>query len=186
MEIERLIENMTMIAPSSGEVVRTDSDVVELTTVSDGLGTKITEYKSGNYPLANAPLTHTVTDDYQKLILSFTNDLMTEYECKTPTEKALAEMAAISFAKALDYGEELRNCRAIEFHSGAKNGYFSMISKEVDRANRQFMTALMALRQTKAPKVEINVTATNAFMAKEQQFNMDRPVRTQYENVEPK
>jgi len=153
---------------------------------SEQLDQRVDIYREYNRVLTNAPIRNSLTDDYQDMATSLANGLMLEYDCRTPTEMALARMAAISYAKVLDYGEELRNCRMIEWHSSQKNGYFTMIAKEVDRANRQFMMAVMALRQAKAPKVEVNVTATNAFMAKEQQFNMNQHDNLNHENVGPK
>jgi hypothetical protein len=48
------------------------------------------------------------------------------------------------------------------------------MSKELDRANRQFITALTTLKQMKTPSIEINVTAKTAFVGKNQQFNANK------------
>ncbi len=147
--------------------------------------TKLPDTYAGGQAITNSALGAVVTTEYQDLAMSFANELMTEYDCRTPSEKALARMAAISYTKALDYSEELRNCRAIEFHSSSKNGYFTMIGKEVERANRQFISALATLRQLKAPSLEINITAKNAFVGQNQQFNVGQNEKS-YENIKPK
>ena len=131
-----------------------------------------------------ALLVHSVTDKYMGLAVNLVNQLVTEFDCKTPSEKALAQIAAVSYAKSMDYSEEMRNSRAIKFHSGPLNGYFSMIGKEVDRANRTLISALAALKQLKAPSIEFNVTAKTAFVANNQQFNVNQ--KTNPENIDPK
>lgn len=135
--------------------------------------------------LSTTPFMESVTDGYQDLIVSFTNELIIEHDCKTPTEIALARMAAAAYVKSCDYSEELRNCRGDTWLSGAKNGFFSMIGKEIDRANRQFMSAIIALKQLRSPSIEINVTAKNAFVAGKQQFNINQDATT-HENIKPK
>jgi hypothetical protein len=57
-----------------------------------------------------------------------------------------------------------------------------VIGRELDRANRQFISALTTLRQLKAPTPSINVIAKNAFMAGQQQFNN----KNSDENISPK
>jgi len=135
---------------------------------------------------SQALLKESLTENYQELAVGFANQLIEEFDCKTPSEQALAQMAALSHAKALDYSEALRDCRAIEWHSSQKNGFFSMIGKEIDRANRQFIIATMALKQLKAPSVEINVRAKTAFIAKNQQLNVNQDNNNNNENIEPK
>ena len=64
-----------------------------------------------------------------------------------------------------------------------------MISKELDRANRQFITALTTLKQIKAPSLEINVKTKAAFVAQNQQLNVnptDKNNLNKNENIEPK
>ena len=48
-----------------------------------------------------------------------------------------------------------------------------IIGLELDRANRQFLTALQTLKQIKAPQLEVNVETKTAFVAQNQQFNVE-------------
>jgi hypothetical protein len=45
------------------------------------------------------------------------------------------------------------------------------MGKELDRANRIFLNALMTLKQLKNPPLELNIKAGNAFFGQNQQFN---------------
>jgi len=165
--------NMTMIPETNKEIVKRAGNETNPVSVSNSkYPEKLARtYSDGAYAII--PLTKVVTKEYQDLAVRLTHDLIAEYDCKTPTEMSLARMAAIAYAKSFDYSEELRNSRELDWLSPAKNGYFSMIGKEVDRANRQFMSAIMALKQIKAPSIEVNVTAKTAFIAQNQQLNVN-------------
>ena len=133
----------------------------------------------------HAPIVHALDSPYWGFALKLVDQLVKEYDCKTASEKATAQMAAVSHAKALQYEKKLRDCLGIEWHSNEKNGYFAMISKEVDRSTRQYMSAITILRQMKAPTINISVKDNTAFVAKNQQVNVNRPQNND-ENIEPK
>jgi len=133
----------------------------------------------------HAPIVHALDSPYWGFALKFADQLVKEYDCKTASEKATAQMAAVSHARALQYEKKLRDCLGIEWHSNEKNGYFSMISKEVDRSTRQYTSAITILRQMKAPTININVRANTAFVARNQQVNANKSINNN-ENIEPK
>jgi hypothetical protein len=77
----------------------------------------------------------------------------------------------------------MEQCRNIKEANDQVSRHYSVMSKELDRANRQFITALTTLKQMKAPSIEINVTAKTAFVAENQQFNVNK---NNNENIDPK
>lgn len=116
-----------------------------------------------------------LNEQYRQMASDMTERLVEEYDCRTPTELNLAKMAALSYVKALDYGERLRDCMDLQFHSTHHNGFYALLGKEVDRSNRLFITAIATLKQFKSPALNINVTAKNAFIAENQQINANKP-----------
>ena len=71
------------------------------------------------------------------------------------------------------------------------NGAYKVASQELDRANRHFINAVATLKQLKSPTMNIQVKATNAFVAQNQQVNTASPEPSVgnekvYETVEPK
>lgn len=135
------------------------------------------------------PIAETVSEKYRGLVVEFCHQLTQEYDCKTPSERALVQVIVNAYARMLEYSQELHNCRKIEYLSNEKNGFYSMLSKELDRANRQFVTALTTLKQLKTPSFEINVKTKAAFVAKNQQLNINPPNKNnpnKNENIEPK
>jgi len=129
------------------------------------------------------PLWESVSNKYAVLAIRFSKQLIEEYDCKTASEKALTQIVANAFARVMEFSNTLGKCRNLEYARNEVNGYYSIISKELDRANRQFIAALTTLKQLKAPSLEINVKAKTAFVAENQQLNI---TQNNNENIEPK
>ncbi len=55
-----------------------------------------------------------------------------------------------------------------------RTAYISILSKEADRSHRQFLSALMTLKQIKAPTIEMNIKARTAFVSDKQQININK------------
>ncbi len=66
-------------------------------------------------------------------------------------------------------------------HVGAQyDGYRNYLSKELDRAHRQFLSALETLKAIQQPAMKVNIKTNTAFVGENQQFN------TKVENNEAK
>lgn len=110
-----------------------------------------------------------------------------EYDCKTPSEKILAEMISSAYVRTLEYTKHFNISTREEFLSKEKNAHYSIYSKEVDRAQRHLLAAIATLKQIKSPTVEMNIKTKNAFIAQNQQFNTNIPPNpNQNENNESK
>ena len=129
-------------------------------------------------------LVDTVDDKFGPFIADFTNQIIAEYECKTATEKSLAQLIAGAFTNVMHYSQKLKSLTSEEYLSHEKNGYYSLISKEIDRSHRQYTSALMTLKQLKSPTISVKVNAQAAFVATNQQFNLEKV--ESYENNKPK
>lgn len=127
------------------------------------------------------PLAGTVGERYRPFVIELADQFVKEYDCKTTTEKALAEVAAGSYCRFLEYSEHFNACIRLDYLSPVKTGYYGMLSKAVDRAERHFLSAIIALKQSKNPPIELNVRT--AFVGQNQQFNS---VGGQKENDAPK
>lgn len=110
-------------------------------------------------------------DKHRTLAIEIADQLIAEYGCKTTTEKMLAETASWAYCRMLEYSGRLNGFTQIDYLSNEKNGYYNALSLSVDRANRQFLSAIHLLRQIKQPKVNITFKANNAFVAQNQQVN---------------
>ncbi len=110
--------------------------------------------------------------DYRPLAIEFANNLNKEYDCKTASEKALSQTVVNAYIRLLDDTCRFNICiEAGEYLSENRTKHLAMLSKQIDRANRQFISALTALKQFKSPQIQINVRTQNAFLAQNQQLN---------------
>jgi hypothetical protein len=110
-------------------------------------------------------------DKHRTLAIEIADQLITEYGCTTTTEKMLAETASWAYCRMLEYSNRLSGITQLDYLSNEKNSYYNALGLNVDRANRQFLSAISLLRQIKQPKVNITFKAHNAFVAQNQQIN---------------
>ncbi len=137
-----------------------------------------------HYELAN-----TVREGIRPLVLDFARKLVKEYDCQTVSEKATAEVVVMSYARILEFTRVMNRVVRLEGITHEINSLYGMVSKELDRANRHFVTALSTLRQIKAPQIGVKVNAKTAFIGGNQQFNAGQPgdpVKADYEINNPK
>lgn len=123
----------------------------------------------------HVPLAETLNDNkYRTLVIELANQLVKEYECKTSSEKMLAQTAAWAYCRMLEYSYKLNGLTRLEYLSNEKNGFYSMLSKEVDRCVRQYLSAINTLKHFKQPALSVTFKAQNAFVAQNQQINSDK------------
>lgn len=115
----------------------------------------------------------TTTESYRTFAIEFADRLSAEYECASPSEKALVQIITSSYIRTLQYAEML----SINTSGGGKpitqerNNYYNFLSKEIDRAQRQYVTGLQTLKQLKSPNLPVTIKTKNAFIAENQQVN---------------
>jgi len=111
-----------------------------------------------------------------------------DFDCKTNVEKSMAETAAMAFMRYLDASRRLNNCLDVNNQlSPVKTGYMAMLSKERDRAHRQYLSTVLTLKQLKSPTIEMTIKTKNTFVAQNQQINaVGDEVNTNYETNEGK
>ena len=75
----------------------------------------------------------------------------------------------------------------VEYISDERTRYLGYLSKQMDRAHRQYLSALMTLKQLKAPAIEMNIKTKNTFVAQNQQINATQPTESnKNETIDPK
>lgn len=138
-----------------------------------------------NFEKHYLPVHITNNQHHQTFIIDFSNQLIEEYKCQTPSEKSLVHMVAISYVRVLDYSQKLYAASHQGHCSHDLNGFCGMLSKELDRANRQYTSALMLLKQAKSPNIKVNIKSENTLIAQNQQLNINGGNGNQHENINP-
>ncbi len=120
---------------------------------------------------SHARLADTTTDKLAPLAIAVAEQLIDEYHCVTAAEKTLAEMVANAYIRVLRYSEALNDIYSRGTTTPQINKYMSITSTELDRANRQYLTALSTLKSFKQPSVSVTFKANTAFVAQHQEIN---------------
>lgn len=155
--------------------------------VLEKLNKKTLEVLFALEPDTHIGLMETFYSQYRGLAKEFSTQVIKEYDCVTSMEKALAEIIVNAYIRVIDNSRRLNN--DLGDPSGGhpisenRTKYLAMLSKQIDRANRQFLNSLIILKQLKMPAIEMSIKAKTAFVAQNQQINVDK---TSNEIIEPK
>jgi hypothetical protein len=148
-------------------------EVKEAREISD---TKVTEVMMALETDTHWGLMSSFRNEYRGMAKEFSDQLIKDYNCTTVAEKALVEIIANAFIRIIDNSRRLND----NLGDGGttinenKTKYFTMLSLQIDRANRQFLNALVALKQFKAPTIEMNIKTNTAFISNNQQVNVNK------------
>lgn len=111
---------------------------------------------------------------YRMLSNEMSQTMIKEFDCSNEIEKSLVGLIVNAYIRVIDNSRRLNNeleCREI---TPNKNIYIANLSKQIDRANRQFISNLMTLKQLKTPHIEMNIRANTAFVSNNQQVNVNK------------
>jgi len=103
--------------------------------------------------------------DGRTYILALAEQFIKEYGCKTASERATAQLAARAFTNVMVLSLQMSELDIKEV------GQYNALSKELDRANRQYIQAIKLLRTMKQPNITVNVRTNEAYFAHNQQIN---------------
>lgn len=121
--------------------------------------------------ITHVPVVETVDKKYRPFLMQTIKDLEKEFSCNSPSDKILIENFASAYIRELMASETLlivqKQMKSLN-GLNSKAQYLSVLSKEVDRANRQRNTALQVLIQKKRAPVKLTVKANTAFIANQQ------------------
>lgn len=120
---------------------------------------------------SHLPLVESVASRYRSLVIEMAEQLIKEFNCETHSERAIAQVAAVSYVRFMALSKTLNQVTEIEFLQHATTGYYGMIGREVDRAERRFRTTIMTLKQMKYPTMNLQLKVNTAFVAQNQQIN---------------
>lgn len=125
-----------------------------------------------------------VEGKYRGMMLELKRNIIKEYGCKTFSEKALVDLAVNAYSRNLTMSRMLVNTTTAGHTTKELNIYLSIMSKDIDRANRHFVTAIETLKQFKQPNLKVNIKSKNAFIVDKQQFVNNQ--NNQNENIKAK
>lgn len=107
-------------------------------------------------------------EELKTFVIDLSKQIQQEYGCTTASQKATAELAASSYARTLQNQMMItRYLNRGEF-TDIGVGYLNFLSKEIDRANRHYLTAIQTLISFRQPPMNITVKTNTANIAHQQ------------------
>ncbi|HUD44914.1 MAG TPA: hypothetical protein VMR41_05195 [Patescibacteria group bacterium] len=111
---------------------------------------------------------NSVSEIYRTFSIDFSRNLQKEYDCRTPSEKATAELVAINFIRTLAIQRNITANLDRESYSDINIRRLEVLSKELDRANRHYLNSLQTLKMIKQPMLEVNIKTQTAIVGQNQ------------------
>lgn len=110
-----------------------------------------------------------VTKEYiRPFIAKFSLDLQREYHCDTVAKKSLAELAALNYGRILAIQYKIRGFSEKDEYGEMTVKIIGVLSKEMDRAQRHYLTALQSLEMGVQPPLKVSIHTQHANIANNQ------------------
>lgn len=124
-------------------------------------------------------LTTIVPSMFATIGIDLMRKIQKEYACVSESEKSIAELASASFVRALDAQGRIKRYLDGGELTGIGVQYLAVMSKELDRANRHYLSAIQTLRSLRQPPMQLNIRTNTAVIGQNQIVQTN-------ENNEPK
>jgi hypothetical protein len=103
------------------------------------------------------------------MALQMISELKKEYDIKTPQDKAYLQIAVSAFCRYHSNMNEFKRWKNHDWNSHERCAYMGMLSKDADKAFRQYHSIIQYFEAKKNPPLHVNVKTKTAFIAQNQQ-----------------
>lgn len=122
-------------------------------------------------------LCESVKEEYRTFVIDLSRNIQKEYNCTTASQKATAESISCSYGRMLQLSAKIARRLDIGSLSELDIKYLAVLSKELDRTQRHYVTALQTLFMLKQPPLNITVKANTANIANSQLIQQNHIVK---------
>jgi len=136
-------------------------------------------------------MSEAIPQRYTTFAIEMLRQLIQDYACKTTAEKSLAEVVTINFVRILDIQEQMQismnfqrvrgkhdqpiandpfskeTCNACKI-SEISLKLMGVLSKELDRANRHYLSSIQTLRMMKQSSMQVNIKTNTEVIGQNQ------------------
>lgn len=109
-----------------------------------------------------------VPEQYKTFGIDMMRQLQKEYNCVLTSEKATAELATVNYIRTLEIQNRINRYLDLGTISDIGVKFLAIMSKDLDRANRQYLAAIQTLRVMKQPPMKLNITTDTAIIGQNQ------------------
>jgi hypothetical protein len=113
-------------------------------------------------------LVSVIPEMYRTFAIDLSRKLQAEFDCQTPSGKATAELAALNFVRTMEIQRKIVSYLVRDTISEISVRYLAVLSKELDRANRHYLTAVQVLKTMNQPPFSVNVKTQTAVIGQNQ------------------
>jgi len=116
-----------------------------------------------------------VSNWHQKHVIKLRKQLITEHQASSASECMIIDLAINAYFRSL-HASRIYSCLeqnkdgTISFDQPRVN-MLKELGKQIDSANRQYISTLTLLKEMKQPQINIKVQSKQAFVSQNQQFN---------------
>lgn len=129
----------------------------------------MTDYAIANNLETDLLLVNGIDDQYRSVALEFIHGLRKQYKVSTPQDRAYLQMAVVAYCRYHSNMRQYDSWKNHDFNSHERVAYMNMLSKDADRAFRQYHAVIQFFEVKQNPKIQVNVKANTAFVAQTQQ-----------------
>ena len=109
-----------------------------------------------------------VSKNYRTFVTRLSLDLQKEFGCVKESEKSIAHITSLNYVRILEIQTKITNYLGKGEVTNIGVGYLNVMSKELDRAERHYLTSLQALRMLKMPPLKVNIISQTAIVGQNQ------------------
>jgi hypothetical protein len=113
-------------------------------------------------------LTSAIPERFKVFALEFNKNLQVEYNCVTSSERSMAELVTLNFVRTLAIQNKINSCLSMNSIGETGVKFLAVMSKELDRAEKHYITSLAALKSFKMPSMAVNIKTNTAVVGQNQ------------------
>lgn len=113
-------------------------------------------------------LINTIPERYRSFALNMLKQLQDDYKCTLMSEKSTAELVVLSYIRILELQRRLDAYLDEGGLAKIDMSYYAVLSKDLDRATRQYLYALQTLKTLKTPPLKVSIKTNTAIVGENQ------------------
>jgi hypothetical protein len=106
--------------------------------------------------------------EYRTFAVQLSRDYQKQYKCDTVGKKSLAELSAINYCRILEAQNKLDAYMSKEAYGDLTVKIMAVLSKEIDRAQRHYLTSMQALELGLQQPLTVSIRTNTANIAGQQ------------------
>ncbi len=122
-----------------------------------------------------------LTEEMRTFAQKLSLDYQERYKCDDVTRKSLAELSAFNYCRILDTQKRIQSYLNGGSFTDIGVKYIAVLSKELDRAERHYLTSMQALEIGLQQPLSVSIRTNTANIANQQAIQQIQKDKTEYD-----